>query len=255
MKRLIPRPIKIAIRSLLDNIPVRVQVRRKAPKWAAARDRLSYQSASGFLEIGPTEQVLDVGGDSFPFHRASLVVDLSLLSYRNVHYATTRTPMVLADIHQLPFRDNSFDFVYCSHVLEHVDKPIDACVELMRVGKRGFIETPNISKDLLFAWARGMHKWHIVRSSGGLCFFEYTERELDGIGSSAWKDIVHGKWHTPLQEAFWKNLELFNVLFGWDNKFPVFVFHLDGTVDALNASVNRPAARAPTQSCQPEAPG
>jgi len=37
----------------------------------------------------------------------------------------------------MPFPDKSFDFVYCAHVLEHVDDPIRACREIMRVGKRG----------------------------------------------------------------------------------------------------------------------
>ena len=251
MKRLIPRPIKVAIRSFMESLPVGIEVRRRAPKWAAARDRLSYQTPSGFLKIEPTEQVLDVGGGGHPFNRASLVVNYSLVSHSNVRYESTVTPMVLADVHRLPFRDNSFDFVYCSHVLEHVDSPIDACAELMRVGKRGFVETPSISKDLLFAWARGLHKWHVVRSGGSLCFFEYTERQMDGIGSSAWKDVVFGKWHNSLQEAFWESQDLFNILFGWEERFSVFVFHLDGTVDALNSTVNYPMEIAPIQSDRP----
>lgn len=45
-------------------------------------------------------------------------------------------PLVLADVHGLPFRDRSFDFVYCCHELEHVSNPIQASREIVRVGKR-----------------------------------------------------------------------------------------------------------------------
>ena len=54
---------------------------------------------------------------------------------------------------ELPFRDTTFDFVYCSQVLECVKNPLAACREIMRVGKRGYIETPTLGKDTLFTWS------------------------------------------------------------------------------------------------------
>lgn len=44
---------------------------------------------------------------------------------------------VKADIHQLPFADNTFDAVLCNHVLEHVADDIKAMQELRRVLKPG----------------------------------------------------------------------------------------------------------------------
>lgn len=44
---------------------------------------------------------------------------------------------VKADIHKLPFADNSFDVVLCNHVLEHVDDDILAMREINRVLKTG----------------------------------------------------------------------------------------------------------------------
>ena len=44
---------------------------------------------------------------------------------------------VKADIQDLPFEDNSFDVVFCNHVLEHVDNDQKALSELFRVMKPG----------------------------------------------------------------------------------------------------------------------
>ena len=44
---------------------------------------------------------------------------------------------VKADIQDLPFEDNSFDVIFCNHVLEHVEDDKKALSELFRVMKSG----------------------------------------------------------------------------------------------------------------------
>lgn len=44
---------------------------------------------------------------------------------------------VKADILDLPFEDESFDIVFCNHVLEHIEDDNKAMTELFRVMKRG----------------------------------------------------------------------------------------------------------------------
>ncbi len=44
---------------------------------------------------------------------------------------------VKMDIHEIPFEDNTFDIVFCNHVLEHVDNDILAMSEIRRVLKPG----------------------------------------------------------------------------------------------------------------------
>lgn len=57
------------------------------------------------------------------------------------NYITTdlESPLakVKADIHKLPFEDNSFDIAMCNHVMEHVDSDITAMSELYRVLRPG----------------------------------------------------------------------------------------------------------------------
>ena len=45
----------------------------------------------------------------------------------------------VGDIDTLPFKNNSYDAVICSEVLEHVDSPEDSIKELIRVLKPGGI--------------------------------------------------------------------------------------------------------------------
>jgi hypothetical protein len=60
---------------------------------------------------------------------------------------------------------------------------------------------------------------------------------LDGIGSPIWRDRIQSEWCNPFQEVFYKNQDVFNVMFMWENQFSVFVFRLDGTVQVLHADV------------------
>lgn len=56
-------------------------------------------------------------------------------------------PNFVADAHCLPFRDDSVDEIYCSHLLEHLRNPILAVKEVMRVLKpkgHGVFIVPNI---------------------------------------------------------------------------------------------------------------
>ncbi|MBU2525351.1 MAG: class I SAM-dependent methyltransferase [Bacteroidetes bacterium] len=64
-------------------------------------------------------------------------------------YTTTdlNSPLadVSADICHLPFADNSFDLIFCSHVLEHIKDDQKAMAELFRVmkpGGFGFFQVP-----------------------------------------------------------------------------------------------------------------
>jgi len=55
---------------------------------------------------------------------------------------------VKADILELPFDDNSFDIVFCNHVLEHIEDDAKAMSELYRVLKPGGMGIFQIPQDL-----------------------------------------------------------------------------------------------------------
>ena len=55
---------------------------------------------------------------------------------------------VKADIINLPFNDNSFDVIFCNHVLEHIQDDTKAMKELFRVMKKGGMGIFQVPQDL-----------------------------------------------------------------------------------------------------------
>lgn len=97
------------------------------------------------LDVRPSQtSVLDLGGyDRFwgerkwpgPVCCVNLDRDAST-PWPNIH-------VVLADAHRLPFPDSSFDIVYCNSLIEHVADPARVAQEILRVGKKYWVQTPN----------------------------------------------------------------------------------------------------------------
>jgi SAM-dependent methyltransferase len=73
---------------------------------------------------------------------------------------------VKMDIHHIPFEDNTFDFVMCNHVLEHVDDDILACREILRVLKPG-----------AFAILQSPIEWHRATTYEDKSITDPKERE------------------------------------------------------------------------------
>ena len=77
---------------------------------------------------------------------------------KNLEYITTdlNSPLadVKADICNLPFQDNEFDFIFCNHVLEHIPDDTKAMQELYRVlapGGTGVFQIPqDLSREITF---------------------------------------------------------------------------------------------------------
>jgi radical SAM superfamily enzyme YgiQ (UPF0313 family)/ubiquinone/menaquinone biosynthesis C-methylase UbiE len=183
---------------------------------------------SRFFDFGiqPTDKVLDIGSGNLPFPLATHLADLALtndsVGRAGVPFKhLDGKPVYECDLENLPFGDHEFDFVYCSHVLEHVENPEKACTELMRVGKRGYIETPNRGKDLWLNTAKiSNHKWAVEKWNETLIFTEYTPRELEGLDSDILMQM-HCAPQNEREKAFsaliYLKADLVNVMHYWEN--------------------------------------
>lgn len=202
------------------------------PAQQPGEKRYPYQKRFMKHRFQKDEKVLDVGsgGDPLPF--ATVLADrfIEPSVHRSSEFRSDGKPVYECDICDMPFGDKEFDYVVASHVLEHVDNPIAACKELQRVGQAGYIESPTFMKDALFSWAKGMHKWHIIAQGNTLFFFEYTERQKEGIRSQSFERLIFSTIYHPLQKAFNDNQDIFNTMFEWVDWFDVVVIKKDGVI-------------------------
>jgi SAM-dependent methyltransferase len=122
------------------------------------------------LPIAPTDVVLDVGSGSHPNLRSNVLCDKFPWDGTERHGAAIALdrPFVVGDVEALPFADRAFDFVICSHVLEHLEHPERAVAELQRVAPRGYIETPSATWERLAGFA--FHRWMVARDGDRLVF-------------------------------------------------------------------------------------
>lgn len=130
----------------------------------------TYEDATLVAQLGikETDKVLDVGGGSKPFTRADVVTEA--YPEDGAHRANEKVvgPIVECTADNMPFKDKEFDFVICRHVLEHVVDPEAACKELMRVGKKGFIECPSEYTAYLIDYPA--HRWLVYKRGAKLVF-------------------------------------------------------------------------------------
>ena len=101
--------------------------------------------------------VLDVGCGYTANKFANVICDTQDLS----NFYTNKKFIQLTG-KKLPFKDNEFDFVIASHVLEHVEDPVMFLNEIQRVSSRGgYIEVPTKLEDNLVFENKKDHRWHI----------------------------------------------------------------------------------------------
>ncbi len=132
------------------------------------------------------DKVLDIGGAEEVFPRADVVLDIVPYegrrpgALREEAECFSAESWFVADICApeiwTRFADKEFDFVLCSHTLEDVRDPISVCREMIRVGKRGYIECPSRLRECTreeaglrsAGWPH--HRWIVDFEDGHLIF-------------------------------------------------------------------------------------
>ncbi|MCK4326939.1 MAG: class I SAM-dependent methyltransferase [Candidatus Diapherotrites archaeon] len=127
------------------------------------------------LKISPRDAVLDIGSGNSPNPRSDVLCD-KYTDYNEERgdrpLRTNGRAFYQADVcKKLPFKDKEFDYVIASQVLEHVENPKNALEEIMRVGKRGYIECPSLFGELLRP-TRKHHRWVILNINNKLVFYD-----------------------------------------------------------------------------------
>lgn len=158
--------------------------------------------------VSKNDLVIDIGSGDKPFWRANVFFDnLSLDNLQRSTYGNTISTIgnfVNGDITKTKFKDKAFDFSYCSHVLEHVERPDLAIKEIVRISKAGYIEIPNGIIDLINPFYS--HLWFVFLHKNKLFFYRKSDK-LHNVLSKNSVDYISllNKINKPFIHLYWKN--------------------------------------------------
>ena len=125
------------------------------------------------IPVGRRDLVLDIGSGDKPHWRADVLLDWfpdesSAAQRSGYDKARVTRPLFHGDASAMPFNDAAFDYVVCSHLLEHVTDPAAVMHEMMRVAKAGYIEVPEAASAKIVDFPT--HLWWCRLVDGRLDF-------------------------------------------------------------------------------------
>lgn len=180
--------------------------------------------------------VLDVGSGGAPYPRSDVLLDRPTGAvHRCGAPLVVDRPIVLGDALKMPFKDKVFDFVVASHILEHMQEPARFLDELSRVGKAGYIETPNVVFERVHPYT--VHCLEIMSLEGRL-HIRTKGRVVE--------DPFMGDLAIDRRDAAWSKLfhgapDLFHVRHFWSGSVHYSLWNADedcSWLDALPTSEN-----------------
>lgn len=189
-------------------------------------------------KIKETDKVLEIGPGYLPFSRSDVLLDKKFddkeaLEQRGLQPKIEyNKPIYYYDGSKFPFKDNEFDYVICSQILEHVptNEFVNFIKELERVAKRGYIEVPRLFYEYLFNFH--VHKWLINFKSGKLLLLDKRKIKFSHIQDVFYLMLRYGgkKKKITFINDF---VDLFMIGYEWENRIN---YEIVGSVDKLISS-------------------
>jgi SAM-dependent methyltransferase len=131
------------------------------------------------LGILPGDFVVEVGGGHEPYERSDLILDK--YPFDNIHRSQAMVysaPTAIADAVRLPLPAHGCDWIFASHIIEHLPEPDRFLKEVQRCSKSVYLEFPGLNRELMFAWA--FHEWLVIADGSHLVFYRNDIPQLFG---------------------------------------------------------------------------
>lgn len=172
--------------------------------------------------IATTDRVLEIGPGATPYFRSDIFLELQykteeerIAQSGNVGILNTNKQIVYYDGGKFPFKDKEFDYVICSHVLEHVPDADSFLREIQRVGKKGYLEFPTVYYDYIYNFREhqlflfennGIINW-MTKQESGLMKYATIQFFFNKTCKLGYFDLIES-----FKEYFFQGFEWFNTI-------------------------------------------
>jgi SAM-dependent methyltransferase len=163
------------------------------------------------INIRPGDKVLEIGPGATPYFRSDVLLEKKFsdekeyaAQFGHAEKLSTDKPVIFYEGDVFPFRDKEFDYVICSHVIEHVEDVPGFLSEIFRVGKKGYLEYPLMYYEYLYNF--DVHLNFVKYNEGKLYYMKKKDSALDEF--------------VPVQEFFYQTLKV-----GHDKLISDFITH------------------------------
>jgi len=169
------------------------------------------------ISIKDSDRVLEIGPGATPFHRSDEFLELEFENEQDrfaqsghIGILETEKPIHYYNGTVFPFEDQSYDYIVCAHVLEHVSDVSFFLSEITRVGKMGYIEFPTIYYDYLYNIPEHLQLlnvfndkiYHIPKKDSPLEQFNFLHGFFQNTLEKGYHDIIHSN-----KNVFFKGFE------------------------------------------------
>lgn len=185
----------------------------------------AYVYNKDYLKVRKGLKVLEVGPGNNPTKRADVLIEKFVQD--NTHRRGDlkifkHQKLVQADGENIPFKNGEFDFVVCSHVIEHTNNPVQFMEEQFRVAGRGYLEAPSLFGEFLAP--KDSHKWVSLFIDNKLVMYEKSKLPYDF--SPDFGDIYLN--HMPYQSLLYRLLEMstqnfMSIKIVWQERFEILL--------------------------------
>jgi SAM-dependent methyltransferase len=154
--------------------------------------------------------VLEIGSGDNPNPHSHVLVDKFYdpsPHRKNTPMKIDDRPVIVADVERLPFKDRSFDYVICSHLIEHIPNVEQAFSELVRIARSGYIETPSIYAERIVG-KHDIHLWYVYYDGNQLFLNRKTSENISPYSIPEVYDYL-------FSDIFWTFPNLFFVRYEW----------------------------------------
>ena len=164
--------------------------------------------------------MLEVGPGGNPHPRANVLLEkifddkeIALAQRGFSSELKTKKTIIFYNGEKFPFKDNEFDYVICTHVLEHIpySELENFILELQRVAKAGFIEFPAIFYELINH--QSVHLWYMNYRDNTILFLDKKIFNSNYV-HKVMREMFYGN-DKYMSLAFKRYRELFFCYFEW----------------------------------------